>query len=88
MPEAPGIDILLDHIDHAVEVAGMDHVGLGSDYDGAGSFPKGLEDATGYPMITYHLLKRGYSEKDIKKILGGNLLRVFEEAENISFRYQ
>jgi len=84
MPEAPGIGILLDHIDHAVEVAGIDHVGLGSDYDGAGSFPKGLEDATGYPMITYQLLERGYSEKDIKKILGGNLLRVFEEVEKRS----
>jgi len=86
MPESPGIGFLLDHIDHAVEVAGIDHVGLGSDYDGAGSFPKGLEDVTGYPLITYHLLKRGYSEADVKKILGGNLLRVFSEVEgNSSF---
>jgi membrane dipeptidase len=81
MPEAPEIDILIDHIDHAVEVAGIDHVGLGSDYDGAGNFPKGLEDATGYPLITYHLLKRGYREKEIKKILGENFLRVFEQVE-------
>ncbi len=81
MPESPEIDVLIDHIDHVVEVAGIDHVGLGSDYDGAGNWPKGLEDATGYPLVTYHLLKRGYSEKDIKKILGGNLLRVFGEVE-------
>jgi membrane dipeptidase len=81
MPESPEIDVLIDHIDHVVEVAGIDHVGLGSDYDGAGNWPKGLEDATGYPLITYNLLKRGYSEKEITKILGGNLLRVFGEVE-------
>jgi membrane dipeptidase len=78
-PEPPGIDVLIDHIDHVVKLAGVDYVGLGSDYDGAGSFPKGLEDVTGYPLITYHLLKRGYKEEDIKKILGGNFLRFFEE---------
>lgn len=80
-PEAPDIGVLIDHIDHIVEVAGIDHAGLGSDYDGAGSFPKGLEDVTGYPLITYHLLERGYSEEDVRKILGGNFLRVFEEVE-------
>jgi len=80
-PPAPGIETLIDHIDHAVKVAGIDHVGLGSDFDGAGSFPVGLEDVSGYPLITYHLLKRGYSEEDIKKILGGNLLRVFRKVE-------
>jgi membrane dipeptidase len=76
----PGIDIvvLIDHIDHAVKVAGVDHVGLGSDFGGIHN-PVGLETAAGYPLITYHLLKRGYKEEDIKKILGGNLLRVFEE---------
>jgi len=80
-PEAPGIDALIDHIEHAVEIAGIDHVGLGSDYDGAGSFPKGLEDCTGYPLITYELLEHGYSDQDVTKILGGNLLRVFGEVE-------
>lgn len=80
-PEPPGIDVLIDHIEHAVRVAGIDHVGLGSDYDGAGSFPPGLEDVSGYPLITYHLLGRGYAEEDVLKILGGNLLRVFEEIE-------
>ncbi|NIM13065.1 MAG: membrane dipeptidase [Candidatus Aminicenantes bacterium] len=78
-PEPPGIEALIDHIDHVVKLAGVDYVGLGSDYDGAGSFPKGLEDVTGYPLITYRLLKRGYKEEDIKKILGGNFLRFFEE---------
>lgn len=80
-PPPADISVLIDHIDHVVEVAGVDHVGLGSDYDGAGAWPIGLEDATGYPLITYHLLKRGYSEKEIKKILGENLLRVFESVE-------
>ena len=76
----PGVDIevLIDHLDHAVKVAGADHVGLGSDFGGIHN-PVGLESAAGYPLITYHLLKRGYKEEDIKKILGGNLLRVFEK---------
>jgi membrane dipeptidase len=80
-PPAPDLETLINHIDHAVKIAGIDHVGLGSDFDGASSFPLGLEDVTGYPLITYQLLKRGYSEEDIKKILGGNLLRVFQEVE-------
>ncbi len=78
-PEAPKIDVVLDHIDHIVKLVGVDYVGLGSDFDGASSFPQGLENVSKFPMITYHLLKRGYSETDIKKILGGNFLRVFEQ---------
>lgn len=78
---APSIDVLINHIDYVVKLVGADYVGLGSDYDGAGSYPLGLENITGFPLITYHLLKRGYSEDDIKKILGGNLLRVFKEVE-------
>jgi membrane dipeptidase len=74
------IEKLIDHIDQVVKLVGVDYVGLGSDFDGAGSFPRGLEDVSGFPLITYHLLKRGYSETDIKKILGGNFLRVFEKA--------
>ncbi len=77
-PNPPKIEILINHIDHVAKLVGPDHVGLGSDFDGAGSFPEGLSDVTGYPLITYHLLERGYSEEDIKKILGGNLLRVFD----------
>lgn len=81
MPGAPGLDVLVDHIDHIVKTAGPDAAGLGSDYDGAGAYPKGLEDASGYPRITYELLKRGYAESDIRKILGGNFLRAFEQME-------
>jgi len=71
---------VLEHIDHAVKVAGADHVGLGSDFDGA-TMPLGLEDATKLPKITDALLKKGYSETDVEKILGGNILRVMEAVE-------
>lgn len=83
-PPAPKIEKLIDHIDHVVKLVGVDYVGLGSDYDGAGSYPEGMENVTGFPLITYHLLKRGYSEEDIKKILGGNFLRVFDKVIQIS----
>ena len=75
------IELLIDHIDHAVKVAGIDHVGLGSDFISRVGAPIGLETAAGYPLITYHLLKRGYEAEDIKKILGGNFLRVFHEVQ-------
>jgi membrane dipeptidase len=78
-PPPPKIDVLIDHIDHIVKLVSAGHIGLGSDFDGAGRFPEGLEDVTGYPLVTYHLLKRGYRESEIVKILGGNFLRVFEE---------
>ena len=71
---------IVDHIEHVVKVAGIDHVGLGSDFDGA-IMPLGMEDASNLPKITGELLKRGYSERDVTKILGGNLLRVMEQAE-------
>ncbi|MEW6730414.1 MAG: dipeptidase [Acidobacteriota bacterium] len=72
----PDLTALIDHIDHAVKVAGIDHVGLGSDFDGISSLPRGLEDVSKLPAITCALAARGYSQNDIKKILGGNLLRV------------
>jgi membrane dipeptidase len=75
---------LIDHIDHIVKVAGIDHVGLGPDFDGATDFPEGARDVSMFPNITYELLKRGYSEQDIRKILGENLLRVFAQAEVVS----
>jgi len=78
-PPPPKIDVLIDHIDYVVNLVGVDYVGLGSDFDGASSYPQGLEDVTGFPLITYHLLKKGYKEEGIKKILGENLLRVFKE---------
>jgi membrane dipeptidase len=74
---------IIEHIDHAVKVAGVDHVGLGSDFDGA-NMPYGMEDATKLPHITEALLQKGYSEGDVKKILGENTLRVMAEAERVS----
>ncbi|RNI30622.1 dipeptidase [Rufibacter latericius] len=74
----PPISLLIDHIDHVVKLAGIDHVGLGSDYDGIGSAPIGLDDVSTYPLITKALLERGYNKKDIAKILGGNFIRVWE----------
>ncbi len=74
----PPISLLIDHIDHVVKLAGIDHVGLGSDYDGIGAAPVGLDDVSTYPLITKALLERGYKKKDIEKILGGNFLRVWE----------
>ena len=75
---------LLDHIDHVVKVAGIDHVGLGSDYDGVSALPMQLEDVSTYPVITQGLLDRGYTEADIRKVLGGNVMRVFEQVERVS----
>jgi len=75
-------DKIVEHVDHAVKVAGVDHVGLGSDFDGA-TMPLGMEDVSKLPEITDALLKKGYSEPDIEKILGGNILRVMEQVENL-----
>ncbi|MCH8985219.1 MAG: dipeptidase [Acidobacteria bacterium] len=75
------IEIVLDHIEHIAEVAGIDHVGLGSDFDGITSLPKGLEDVSTYPNITAGLLARSWSENDIRKMLGENILRVLEANE-------
>ncbi|MCC6672277.1 MAG: dipeptidase [Planctomycetes bacterium] len=80
-PERPPLAALIDHIVHALDVAGEDHVGLGSDFDGVPSVPRGLEDVTCLPRITYELLQRGRSEAAVTKVLGGNLLRVFAAAE-------
>jgi len=83
LPPLP-ISKLIEHIDHIVKVAGIDHVGIGADFDGANDMPEGARDVSMLPNITYELLKRGYSEKDIRKILGENLLRVFGEVERVS----
>src|SRR5439155_25501003 len=72
---------VVDHIEHIIKVAGVDHVGLGSDYDGINSAPKQLEDVSCYPYITQELLNRGHTKDEILKILGGNFLRVFRAAE-------
>jgi membrane dipeptidase len=78
---------IVDHIDHAVKLVGADHVGLGSDFDGA-VMPRGMEDCSKLPKLTEALLRRGYSEDDIRKILGGNTLRVMEAVERISHELQ
>lgn len=76
-PRVPGIDRLLEHVDHAVQVAGIDHVGIGSDFDGGGT---ALQSAADFPSITERLLARDYSEADVRKIMGVNTLRVFRQA--------
>lgn len=73
--------ILADHIEHVIKMAGIDHVGLGSDYDGISTAPRGMEDVSTYPLITEMLVQRGYSEEDIHKVLYKNALRVLREAE-------
>jgi membrane dipeptidase len=78
------IHVLLDHIDHLVRFAGVDHVGLGSDYDGVDLLPAQLEDVASYPRITQGLLDRGYEPAAIRKILGGNALRVLRAAEQVA----
>jgi membrane dipeptidase len=76
------VTTVADHIDHAVSLAGVDHVGLGSDYDGVGdSLPTGLKDVSDYPNLIYELLKRGYSDKDIEKICYKNIFRVWKKVE-------
>ena len=85
----PPFKSLIDHIDHIAKVAGVDHVGLGSDFDGvSGATPQGMDSAADLPKITQALLDRGYSPDDIKKILGGNLLRVFRQVETVSREMQ
>jgi membrane dipeptidase len=74
---------IIEHIDHAVKLVGADHVGLGSDFDGA-NMPFGMEDATKLPQITEALLRKGYSEEDVRKILGENTLRLMTEVERVS----
>ena len=76
--EPPPLESLIDHIDHAAKVAGVDHVGLGSDFDGVPSLPRGMEDVSHLPRITQALLARGYTDPQIQKILGGNFLRVLK----------
>jgi membrane dipeptidase len=85
----PPFSSLIDQIDHIAKVAGVDHVGLGSDFDGvSGATPTGMDSAADLPRITQGLLDRGYSADDIRKILGGNLLRVFREVERASREMQ
>ena len=85
----PPLSILIDHIDHIAKVAGVDHVGLGSDFDGVGGqLPEGIDSTADMPKITEALMARGYSAQDCRKILGGNLLRVFQEVEQVAKQLQ
>jgi membrane dipeptidase len=77
---------VVDHIDHIVKVAGVDHLGIGSDFDGISQWPVGLDDVSSYPRLTDEMLRRGYSETDIHKILGGNVLRAFRQAGQVAKR--
>jgi membrane dipeptidase len=81
---APSYTVIADHIDHAVKVGGIDHVGLGSDFDGIDTPPHGMEDVSKIPDLVRELSRRGYSEEDLEKILGGNVLRVMRQVEQVS----
>ena len=83
----PPLKSLIDHIDHIAKVAGIDHVGLGSDFDGA-MMPEGMEDCSKLPRLTEALLRKGFSESDIRKILGENTLRAMAEAERVARQMQ
>ena len=80
--------MVADHIDHIRDVAGIDHIGIGGDFDGIDAVVSGLEDVSTYPALTAELLRRGYTEADVAKILGGNVLRVMREAERVAARLQ
>lgn len=83
------ISDVVAHIDHVVQLVGVDHVGIGSDYDGVGdSLPTGLKDVSSYPNLIRELLVKGYSEEDVRKIFGGNLLRVWREVERVAAEMQ
>jgi membrane dipeptidase len=85
----PPLSVLIDHIDHIAKVAGVDHAGLGSDFDGvSGQLPEGMDSAADLPKITAALMERGYTAEDCHKILGGNLMRVFREVEQVSKELQ
>lgn len=87
-PRRGTVGDVVDHIDHIAKVAGIDHVGIGSDFDGITSTPVGLEDVSCYPRLTEELLRRGYSETDVHKVLGGNVLRALREAGKVAERLQ
>ena len=86
-PPSANVEVYVDHIDHAVKVAGIDHVGIGSDFDGGGGIP-GFNDHSEALNVTIELVKRGYSKEDIYKIWGANFLRVWREVEKIAQQLQ
>jgi membrane dipeptidase len=84
----PPLSALIDHFDHMLKIAGVSHVGIGSDFDGVECLPQGIDGVQDLPKITAELLKRGYTAADLQKVLGGNLLRVFGEVERVSRQIQ
>ena len=85
LPPTP-LSVLVDHFDHVAKIAGIDHVGIGSDFDGVPYLPEGMKDIAQLPNLTYELLRRGYSERDVRKVLGENFLRAFAAAETVAAR--
>ena len=79
---------VVDHMDHIKKLIGVEYIGIGSDFDGMGPGPTGLEDVSTYPALLKELLKRGYSEQEVKQIAGLNLLRVMREAEKVAKKLQ
>lgn len=84
----PPFESLMAHFEHIIRVAGIDHVGIGTDFDGISALPEGIDSAADLPKITAWLLARGHSEDDVRKVLGGNLLRVFRAAQSVALQLQ
>jgi membrane dipeptidase len=87
-PPRPPLSVVADHIEHIRRVAGVDHVGYGSDFDGMDCAPRGLEDVGKFPALTAELLRRGWSDADVEKVIGLNVLRVMRRAEQVARRLQ
>src|SRR5690606_16330275 len=75
---------IVDHMDHIKKTAGIDHIGLGSDYDGVPLLPEPMKGAEDLALVTYEMLRRGYTENEVRKVLGGNVLRALEQAEKVA----
>jgi membrane dipeptidase len=80
------VALVADHIDHVREVAGIDHIGIGSDFDGAPTMPEGLEDVSHYPVLFQELASRGYRDEDLSKMAGRNVLRIMRQVERVASR--
>lgn len=87
-PPPPPIGVIADHIDHIRRVAGIDHIGYGSDFDGMDCAPRGLEDVSKFPALTAELIRRGYNDRDVEKVIGLNVIRALREAERVARRLQ
>eukprot|EP01114_Cavostelium_apophysatum_P014115 TRINITY_DN3578_c0_g1_i2.p2 TRINITY_DN3578_c0_g1~~TRINITY_DN3578_c0_g1_i2.p2 ORF type:complete len:126 (-),score=37.14 TRINITY_DN3578_c0_g1_i2:19-396(-) len=86
--DTANVSQVADHIDHIKNMAGIDYIGVGSDFDGVPTVPAGLEDVSKFTNLTAELIRRGYSDQDVIKVMGGNLLRAFRKAEDVAKRLQ